>query len=153
MKKIVGILALSVIVAVGATSCKSKQKVVEITGTQIPATTTTYETSKQQPAVVVDRVESNERTVNESFRLADGETNSNAFNKKYHVVVGSFSIHNNAKNLQNTLNKEGNSAIIVINEKGMYRVIIASYDQYSQARTRIGQISSRFQDAWVVVQK
>lgn len=149
MKKIFGFLLMVAIVSFTTTSCKSKQKVVEISGSDISAT----ETKPVTEPVVVDQVESNERTIDESFKLADGESYNAAFNRKYHVVVGSFSIQNNAKNLQRTLNSEGNNAIIVINEQGMYRVLISSYDEYSQARNRIEQISSRFPDAWVLRQK
>ena len=85
--------------------------------------------------------------------MADGETNTAAFNKKYHVVVGSFGVQNNAKNLQRTLNSEGNNALIVVNEQGMFRVLLASYDEYAQARSRIDQIKGRFPDAWVLRQK
>ncbi|NLI71441.1 MAG: SPOR domain-containing protein [Bacteroidales bacterium] len=149
MKKIFGFLLMALIIGFTATSCKSKQKVVEISGADIPAT----ETQQPTQPVVVNQVESNERTIDESFKLADGEMNSDAFNRRYHVVVGSFSVQNNAKNLQRTLNNEGNNAIIVVNERGMYRVLIASYDDYSQARNRINQISNRFPDAWVLRQK
>jgi cell division protein FtsN len=69
------------------------------------------------------------------------------------VVVGSFKSQTNAKGLQNTLNSEGNKALVVINEQGMYRVIIASFNEYSQAKSRIAQIQERFADAWVLVQK
>lgn len=151
MKKIFGFLLMAALIGFSATSCKSKQKVVEISGSDISATTT--ETKETPPPVVVNEVESNERTINESFKLADGETNNAAFARRYHVVVGSFGVQSNAKNLQRTLNNEGNNAIIVVNEQGMYRVLIASYDEYAQARARINQISSRFPDAWVLRQK
>lgn len=147
MKKIFGFLLMAAVMMFSTTSCKSKQKVVEISGSDISATQTTV-----QPAVI-NQIESNERTINESFRLAEGEVNNDAFNRKYHVVVGSFSVQSNAKNLQRTLNSEGNNAIIVINEQGMYRVLIASYDEYTQARARISQINTRFPDAWVLMQK
>lgn len=150
MKKIFGFLLMAAIIGFSTTSCKSKQKVVEISGSDISATDN--RSAETQP-VVVNQVESNERTINETFKLADGETNSAAFARKYHVVVGSFSVQNNAKNLQRTLNSEGNNAIIVVNEQGMFRVLIASYDEYAQARTRINQISSRFPDAWVLRQR
>ena len=138
------------IIAFSATSCKSKQKVVEISGSDISATETKTTT---EPVVVSDEHVGSERTIDESFKLVDGETNSAAFARKFHVVVGSFSVQSNAKNLQRTLNSEGNSAIIVVNEQGMYRVLIASYDEYAQARNRINQISTRFPDAWVLRQK
>ena len=149
MKKIFGFLLMAAIIGFSTTSCKSKQKVVEISGSDISAT----ETKPATQPVVVDQVESNERTINESFKLADGESNSDAFNRKYHVVVGSFSVQTNAKNLQRTLNNEGNSAIVVVNQQGMYRVLIASYDEYAQARARINQINTRFPDAWVLMQR
>ena len=149
MKKIFGFLLMAAIIDFSTTSCKSKQKVVEISGSDISAT----ETKATTQPVVVNQVESNERTINESFKLADGETNSDAFNRKYHVVVGSFSVQSNARNLQRTLNNEGNAAIVVVNQQGMYRVLIASYDEYAQARARINQINTRFPDAWVLMQR
>jgi cell division protein FtsN len=69
------------------------------------------------------------------------------------VVVGSFGKQSNAKGLQSTLNTEGNKAVIVVNEKGMFRVLISSYNDYKQAHVRIKEISNRFPDAWVLVQK
>ncbi|MHB9056072.1 MAG: SPOR domain-containing protein [Paludibacteraceae bacterium] len=151
MKKIFGLFLLSVIILNGATSCKSKQKVVNISGSEIQATEKT--TTQQQPVAVAQENESNTRTINEKFNMADGETNTAAFYKKFHVVVGSFGKQENAKNLQRTLNSEGNNAIVVVNEQGMYRVLIASYDEYTQAHERINQIKTRFPDAWVLMQK
>ena len=149
MKKVLGLMLLAAVVLAGSTSCKSKQKVVNISGSDIEAA----ETKPVTQPVVVEEIESKETTRGEKFNLADGETNSDAFNKKFHVVVGSFGVQNNAKNLQRTLNSEGNSAIVVVNEQGMFRVLIASYDEYALARNRISQISNRFPDAWVLIQK
>lgn len=149
MKKVLGLMLLAAVVLAGSTSCKSKQKVVNISGSDIEAA----ETKPVTQPVVVEEIESKETTRGEKFNLADGETNSAAFNKKFHVVVGSFGVQNNAKNLQHTLNSEGNSAIVVVNEQGMFRVLIASYDEYALARNRISQISNRFPDAWVLIQK
>ncbi len=150
MKKILGIMLLTAVIFAGATSCKSKQKVVNITGSDIEAA---EKKPESQPVVVQEEIESKETTRGEKFNLAEGETNSAAFNKKFHVVVGSFGVQNNAKNLQRTLNSEGNSAIVVVNEQGMFRVLIASFNEYSEARNRINQINSRFPDAWVLIQK
>ena len=150
MKKILGLLLIAAVISTGATSCKSKQKGVNISGSDIEAA---EKKTEAKPVVVEEELESNETTRGEKFNMADGETNTAAFNKKFHVVVGSFGVQNNAKNLQRTLNSEGNSAIVVVNEQGMFRVLIASYDEYAQARNRISQISNRFPDAWVLIQK
>jgi len=147
MKKILGLMAITAVIILGSTSCKSKQKVVEISGANIEAT------DKKTEQKAAANVDSNEKMINEKFSMADGETNTSAFNKKYHVVVGSFSIQDNAKKLQQTLKNEGNDAIVVVNERGMFRVLIASFDDYTLAHNRINQISSRFPDAWVLVQK
>lgn len=146
------VVVLAVALAAG-TACKSKQKVAKIPGAEKVATSeTTYSATTTAPTVVTQpTVNEPEVTRNESFRLTTGDAAS--MNMKYHVVVGSFKSIDNAKGLQSTLVSEGNKALVVINEQGMYRVLIASYNDYSQARTRISQISGRFSDAWVLVQK
>lgn len=152
MNKTIRLILALAIVAMASTACKSKQKVAEITGANIPATTTTVSTpvSTPTPAEQVTIAEP-EVTRNESFTLSEGDATALKF--RYHVVVGSFKSQTNAKGLQSTLVSEGNKAIVVINEQGMYRVLIASYNEYSQARTRINEIKDRFADAWVLVQK
>jgi cell division protein FtsN len=149
MKKAIKFVFVLALLATVASACKSKQKVAEIpAGANIEATApSTVVTPPPAPVVSTEP----EVTRNESFSLSDGDQNAMKF--KYHVVVGSFSKQTNAKGLQTTLNSEGNNAIIVVNEQGMYRVLIASFNQYSEARARINQIKSRFPDAWVLVQK
>lgn len=152
MKKILGMFLMAAIVLAGSTSCKSKQKVTEISGANVEATAKTN-TAAATASTTATAATETEKTRNEKFSMAEGETNTAAFNSKYHVVVGSFSIQQNAKNLQRSLNSEGNNALVVVNEQGMFRVLIASFNEYTQARERINQINTRFPDAWVLVQK
>lgn len=152
MKKILGMFLMAAIVLTGSTSCKSKQKVTEISGANVEATAKTN-TAAATASTTATAATETEKTRNEKFSMAEGETNTAAFNSKYHVVVGSFSIQQNAKNLQRTLNSEGNNALVVVNDQGMFRVLIASFNEYTQARERINQINTRFPDAWVLVQK
>ncbi len=137
------------LVGVTFTACKSKQNVTSIPGANVPAKTETI----TQPSTSFPASTEQEVTRNETFSAAAGESNADALRKKYHVIVGSFTKHENAKGLRTQLVSEGNKALIVINEKGMYRVIVASYDEYSGAKAKINQIRSRFSDAWVLVQK
>lgn len=149
------IIALGFVV-LATTSCKTKQKIatipsganVEATAPKLVSSTTVAEPVEAAAPVVYEK----EVTRNESFTLVDGQ-NADALKYKYHVVVGSFSKQENAKGLQSTLNAEGNKSIIVVNEKGMYRLLIASFNDYNQAHVRIKEISNRFPDAWVLVQK
>src|SRR5659263_153757 len=113
-KSIKLIIALSVVM-MAASSCKTKQKIAEIpAGANVeatsPKTVVTQPTVNQPP--VSSEANDPEITRNENFSLANGETNSDAMNYKYHVVVGSFKSQSNAQGLQKTLNSEGNKAVI-----------------------------------------
>lgn len=148
MTKTIRLFIYLAIAGLAFTACKSKQNVTSIPGANVQA-------KSETPVQPATQTYSNEPEVtrNESFRAVDGETNSDLLRKKYHVIVGSFSKHDNARGLRSQLVSEGNNALIVINENGMYRVIIASYDDYAGARTKISQIKTRFSDAWVLVQR
>lgn len=150
MNKSISILIALVLTAFVVTSCKSKQKVTEISGANLPATTT-VNTPVAAPVQTVQPQYENEVTRNESFTLTDGD--AAAMNMKYHVVVGSFKNQANAKGLKATLVNEGNKALVVMNNEGWYRVLIGSYNEYGQAKSYISNIKSRFADAWVLVQK
>ncbi|HRZ97234.1 MAG TPA: SPOR domain-containing protein [Paludibacter sp.] len=147
MSKGVRLFFMTATIVLAFTACKSKQKIASIPGGNIPATTETTTTTVPQ----TDPNAGVEVTRNESFKLSDGDADLLKF--KYHVVVGSFKSQTNAKGLQTTLVNEGNKAFVVVNEQGMYRVLVASYNVYSEARTKINQIKDRFADAWVLVQK
>jgi len=148
MKKTLPLIMIFVVAILLVPSCKSKQQITDISGGQVQATSptqTTIVTEKPKPVQEITR--------NETFTLASGEANTETFNYKYHVVVGSFKSQSNAKGLQSSLNAEGNNSIIVVNEIGMFRVLLASYNEYSQARAHINRILNRFPDSWVLVQK
>ena len=158
MKRTIRLIIALAIVMMATSACKSKQKIVEIpAGSNIEAKSAPKAAEVTPTPVpkenVAKEVVSNvpEVTSNESFSLVAGESSS--MNYKYHVVVGSFSKQENAKGLQSTLKSEGNNALIVVNEKGMYRVLIASFNDYKEAHARIKQIANRFPDAWVLVKK
>ena len=155
MNKTIRLILALAVVMLATSACKTKQKVAEIpagakvTASAPKAVTTPVVTT---PVVTTPAV-SNEKEVvrNENSSLVDGE--KDALKNKYHVVVGSFTKQTNAQGLQKTLIAEGNRALIVLNEKGMYRVLIASFNDYNEAHARTKEIASRFADAWVLVQK
>ena len=73
---------------------------------------------------------------------------------EYSVVVGSFINKTNATALMNEMRNQGFNAFLARNEKDMYRVIVASYPEKSDAaeeRDRIKvKYAPRFQDAWLL---
>ncbi len=145
MTNSIRIFIILAIAGISFTACKSKQSVTAIPGANVTAKT---QTPVQPVNPTTTTSTDQEVTRNETFSAVDGETNTDQLKKKFHVIVGSFSKIENAKGLKTQLQSEGNTALIVINEKGMYRVIIASYDEYSGARGKINQINNRFPDAW-----
>ncbi|MCL1938087.1 MAG: SPOR domain-containing protein [Candidatus Azobacteroides sp.] len=74
--------------------------------------------------------------------------------KPYSVVIGSFVNKTNAESLKDRMRARGYNTFLVKNEKGMYRVIAASFDSRSEAiqlRERIkDKYDSEFADAWLL---
>lgn len=99
--------------------------------------------TEQQPA-------EQEVTRSEKFTVVAGQGNVEL--KKYHVVIGSFGKQENAKNLQSQMRPEY-EPILVVNERGMFRVLLMSYDTYQEAKAKIADILDQFPDAWCLVQQ
>ena len=104
-------------------------------------------TPKPEPTPEV--VEEKEVTRAEKFEVIE-EQKDEVVLKKYHVVIGSFGNKDNALRLQAQM-KPQYEPIIVRNEKGMYRVLLMTYDTYKEAKTKIAEIRDQFPDAWVLV--
>lgn len=91
----------------------------------------------------------------ERFSVAEGET-ANYGTNKFFVIMGSFSVLENAKRLKETLINENFKPIIVMNENGMYRVCGNSYDEESAARARIAEVRGsypKYSDIWLLIKK
>lgn len=104
-------------------------------------------TPKPEPTPEV--VEEKEVTRAEKFEVIE-EQKDEVVLKKYHVVIGSFGNKDNALRLQSQMRPQYNP-IIVRNDKGMYRVLLMTYDTYKEAKTKIAEIRDQFPDAWVLV--
>lgn len=105
-----------------------------------------------QPAPVpTPVVEEKEVTRAEKFEVIE-EQKDVVVLKKYHVVIGSFGNKDNALRLQAQM-KPQYEPIIVRNEKGMYRVLLMTYDTYKEAKTKIEEVKGQFPDAWVLINK
>jgi len=91
----------------------------------------------------------------ERFSTAQGETANYGANK-YFVILGSFSVLENAKRLKETLKSEGFNPVILMNESGMYRVCGNNYSDESAARARIAEVRekySKYSDIWLLIKK
>lgn len=176
MKKLIGLIFCAVLMM--GVSCRSKKNLAEIpSGGDIVATSEPEmipnmdlvkntqpaqsvaqpepEPVKEVPVEVEQEPVVEEKAIvtrSEAFTVPEGQ-DTQVMNRNFHVVVGSFRNKSNADGLFATLRSEGYSPAIVVNEQGMYRVLIVSCDNYQEARAQLSSIRSRFADAWVLVQK
>lgn len=78
---------------------------------------------------------------------------NNLLLEKYYIIMGSFRILENARKLQVQLGIEGFSAQLLQNDEGYYRVSVLSYNQISDARSKVLTIRMqypKYHDAWVL---
>lgn len=78
--------------------------------------------------------------------------------KRFSVVIGSFTNRTNATSLKENMEAKGYKAFLAQNERGMYRVIIATFDEKGDAAHLRDQIKTQyypdqFQDAWILEQQ
>lgn len=132
MKKIHVVLAFAAILVLGV-SCKPKQsaykqvyeaaKEREMQQTASQPTTVVKDASPLPPVEVSVRKE----------KVEPVYATDAAGLKKYSVVIASLSVKLNAESLKSRMQNEGHNVILAQNEQGMYRVIVASYDDRESA--------------------
>lgn len=98
----------------------------------------------------VNKFEEPEVTRQEKFTVVAGQKDAEL--KEYNVVIGSFGKKDNAERLKNEMSGADYKPVIVVNERGMFRVILASFDTYQEAKAKIADILEEFPDAWCLVQ-
>ena len=76
--------------------------------------------------------------------------------KRFYVILGSFSVYQNAQKFKNELMHEGFYPGILVNENGLYRVCVDSYDDENTARNKVSDIRDKYKqyrDAWLLIKK
>ncbi|MDD2474987.1 MAG: SPOR domain-containing protein [Dysgonamonadaceae bacterium] len=64
--------------------------------------------------------------------------------KSFNVVIASLSVKLNAESLKSRMENEGYPVILAQNEQGMYRVIVASYDDRDSAAQKRNEIYEKY---------
>lgn len=106
---------------------------------------------EESPATQTTEAESVENATvrQESVTVVNGAGLSD-----YSVVVGSFSLRSNAEGLYNKLKSEGQDAQLAFNaERGMYRVVAATFASKADAVASRNQFRSNYPDAWLLYKK
>ncbi len=144
MKKVLFVIAVAVSMASCKTAKVAEKPVVE---------PVVKETVSQSTAPVVEnKIQSNIRMQEESVSVMQGEDKSeDAFS--YYVIMGSFSVKDNALKFKSQLKDKGFSPVILENKTGNLRVSVLSTDSESEARGRIATIRSNYPehaDVWLL---
>ena len=106
---------------------------------------------EESPATQTTEAESVENATvrQESVTVVNGAGLSD-----YSVVVGSFSLRSNAEGVYNKLKSEGQDAQLAFNaERGMYRVVAATFASKADAVASRNQFRSTYPDAWLLYKK
>ena len=74
--------------------------------------------------------------------------------QQFSVVVGSFINKTNAESLKDRMARQGYLSFLAQNDRGMYRVIVATYSDKPSAVTERERVKNKyypeFQDAWIL---
>lgn len=104
-----------------------------------------------KPNVSTSKVTAKEERVT----AASGEANDLG-SKKFYIILGSFGVYENAQKFKKQLMAEDFFPGILVNENGMYRVSVNSYDDEATARSRVAEILQKFpkyNDLWLLIKK
>lgn len=148
-----GFIAVAVVVVCLLVGCKTQyhRNAYEAAHSQTTATQSAQsmqqQTKQKQAAMADASVRTEKYTVIEEDAAVAQTTL-----KRYSVVVGSFGIKSNAQGLQKSL-QPAYTPTVVQNEKGMYRVLLISYNTYEEAREKLQEVRERFADAWILAQQ
>ena len=119
---------------------KAQEKAVDEPQRNVPA-----------PAPVPRPQSSDAASTKEKIRIVSGDGLRN-----YSVVIGSFMNKTNAENLKARMEAEGYRVVLAQNERDMYRVIVASYDEKYDAAEARDRFKAKypenedFQKAWLL---
>jgi Uncharacterized protein conserved in bacteria len=159
MKKLI-FYSLVVLLAVGATSCKTKKtayknafdraKEKEVVA---PEVNTNAAEQATPPNVTVTRSTAAQVAVRKEKITPVLAADASGL-RKFSVVIGSFVNQTNANVLKDKMEKNGYKVIIAQNEKQMYRVIVSSFDTKEAAASERDNFKTKyapdFQDIWLL---
>jgi cell division protein FtsN len=158
MKSKIYLFGLALALVFSFTACKPKQsaykrvyEAAQSRSTVEEAPAPTYNNNRNTHTNVV--VEKAKTTTTANFQSERLTAVDGAGIKQYSVVIGSFINKTNAESLKSRMQSKGYYPVLAQNEKDMYRVIIASYDNKTDAYDKRDEIRAdypEFSDAWLL---
>ena len=95
------------------------------------------------------------RSAEERITAANGES-KDLGSKKFYIILGSYKMYEGAQKFKKQLMAEDFFPGILINEAGLFRISVNSYDDEAMARSRIAEIRQKFpkyNDLWLLIKK
>lgn len=131
-------------IALAMTSCRSSRSTGEIPfNTGVPTPSTSYSGSNDGYVATTPSVSYSAVGSQSSYQLANPADAS--LLRRYNVVVGAFSNLANAEAWKGVMRSRGYSgAYLLINEKGLYRVVAAGADTYQAAQQICSTIKTTY---------
>jgi len=120
-----------------------ENKIDEVTPVSKPSPTPTTSTSPTTSNVPTDAIQKEKVTVVDGAGIL-----------QFSVVVGSYINKTNAEAEKEKMAKQGFKSFLAQNQKGMYRVIVATFSDRASAVAERERVKSRYypeyQDAWIL---
>ena len=136
-------------------SCKSKSSAYKTAYEQAMSNDVYWEDDDDAEVLTTEEVSYESIRPPETISGLQGEDTSGL--KRYSVVIGAYGVRTNAYSQKERMTQEGYRPIIVENDLGLLRVIIASFDIRADAiRARDAfktKYAPNFQDAWILERK
>ncbi|MCC8147230.1 MAG: SPOR domain-containing protein [Bacteroidales bacterium] len=135
-------------------ACKSKQSQYQNVYEQ--ARQKAIEEQQEENIEEMVPVEKPKPVLNDKFQVEKVTSVDGNGIKEFSVVIGSFINKTNAESLKERMTAQGYNVVLAQNERDMYRVIIATYDNKADAiyeRDRVKtKFAPEFNDAWLLQQ-
>ena len=126
-------------------SCKSKKMT---TVERVPTQVIQEPIAQPEPTTIAEVPTRTER-----FTF---ERPEQAVTHDFFVIVGSYSMSDNAERARTILTRQGFTPIVLKSESGMNRMCVNSYTNEAEARARVHEIRRNFpeyHDAWLLIRQ
>lgn len=145
---------LVVVVGFSLSACKSKQSQYQKVYEQAQQRAIAEQEEKKIEEIVP--VDKPQPVVEHTFQVEKVTAVDGNGIKEFSVVIGSFMNKTNAESLKERMQAQGYNVVLAQNERNMYRVIIATYDNKNDAvyeREKVkAKYAPEFSDAWLLQQ-
>lgn len=140
-----------IVLAISSMACKSGQQMTAVEPPPPPPVNRNV-VERPEPENEPEEIP----VVEESFDFELKEDEVSHDINRFFVILGSFSVKQNADRFKSRLENEGYSPVILLSETGYNRVCVDSYSLEADARQRVLQIrrsSPEFHDAWLLIRR